>query len=80
MERLDAVRIEWIDSQGTDGWRKLKKRDRTVAGCLTLGLFDSLTEEAICVILSWDTVNKHACGSITIPLVAITECERLECT
>ena len=77
-ERWESVLLEWVDSAGgCDGWHKIKKKDTRIAGCTSSGMVYAQTSESVTLILSWDEVNKHADGVITIPSSAIRRFQRL---
>jgi hypothetical protein len=79
LKQLEPVRITWQDAVGSPhGWVKVKKRDRAVRGCVTVGQVVKQTKYSVTLALSWDPYGKHVNGMGTIPVVCITKIERLK--
>ena len=75
----EAVRVEWNDTVGVEeGWVALRKKDRIVRGCVTVGQVESMNNDCLTLVFTWDAHTKHAQGVMTIPYVAITNIERLD--
>ena len=76
-DQWEIVRLEWMDSATCEpGWGKLRRKDRNLTGCMTVGQVYEQTDEALTVVLSRDTTNKHVNCAITIPTVNITRFRR----
>lgn len=77
-DKWTPVVVFWNDSQGGDsGWHKIRKKEREVSGCVTVGQVESQDTDRVTLVMSRDDVNKHVDGVLTIPLTAITEVREL---
>lgn len=78
LKRWDMVRIEWDDPQPLRAiWEKPSKKDMMTAGCLTVGFVYKLHSDRITIGSTYDRINKHVNGGITIPLGCITSIEHV---
>jgi hypothetical protein len=81
LTQWEPVMVEWVDANGgagSGGWFKIKKQDRRVDGCVTVGAVESQDDSRITLVLTRDTTSKVIHGMMTIPLVAITKFVRLD--
>lgn len=77
-KRWTTVELEWFDSHGTGGWVLLNEADRVITGCHSVGMVEHQDSATITLALSHDVTNGNVCGTITIPLFAVTSWRRLQ--
>lgn len=64
---IRPVRIDWIDSVGTSGWRAYEK---TKMDCVTIGFLYREYDDRYVVAMNW---GRHTCGDyMEIPKIAVT--------
>lgn len=79
LEKWDVVRIEWDDAHGGDlCWEAIEDKHRTLEPIITVGQYDSKTEDVIVVVLSRDSRGNVDCY-ISVPIVGISKVTKLDC-
>lgn len=78
LKQWDAVQIHWTDSHGLAAdWHRPAAKEMTIEGCVTVGQVYKVHKDRVTVASSWDSVNKHIHGGITIPIANITSIRKL---
>ena len=72
------VRIYWIDSMTTGGWRRPDDEDITTAKCESIGFLIESTDTFYVLAQSYSCGNGMIGDTITIPLGCVTGFEYLE--
>lgn len=77
-EPWEPVMINWNDATAaTEGWHKVRKHERLITGCVTVGQVEKQTKDTLTIVLSHDTRSGDVYGCITIPTAVITMFARL---
>lgn len=78
LKQWDMVRIEWADPQPLRAiWEKPSAKDMLCEGCITVGVVYKIHKDSITIASTYDTVNRHLNGGITIPIGCIKRIRRL---
>lgn len=74
----EPVVVTWNDANGgEEGWTKLRKAHREIAGCVTVGQVESQSADRLTLVFTIDHTSRECRGTLTIPTSAITKVTRL---
>ncbi len=75
-EKVDVVKIEWVDSDCFEGWHK-PEEIINITTCLSVGIIENETKELIRIKQS-ESSNGNSSDSLTIPKCSIKKIIRIK--
>ena len=71
-KQISVIRIDWIDSMQSGGWRHFRK---SKMDCVTIGILYRELSDRYVIAQNW---SRHGCGDyIEIPKISVTKIRRM---
>jgi hypothetical protein len=76
--KYDCARVDWVDSNGFGTWHVRDEEKNIPSACVSVGMIEMESEEAITLRLSIDTLLNRVDNTITIPKCAVKSIKRFK--